>query len=110
MRNQRYQGRTIELKDVTTYSFAEFKDGTYGFYAAGKAGWFRIEDSALSYQSKYNEMVEATSMLYIMADKLRRAIRKQPKLSKTACNKYVKRVFQDVCFGIETYYLVHAKL
>lgn len=41
-------------------------------------------------------MNEAASMFYMLADKLRRAIRKRPKLSAKELDKYTKALFKEV--------------
>lgn len=86
----------IELDHVTTYAFAEYDDGTCGFWAAGKAGWFEIQSPHASYKATYDKMNEAASIFYMLADKMRRAHKMYPKLSNKALNKYAGSVFQDV--------------
>ena len=99
VRTKEHQRRTIEVKDIRTYAFAEYEDGTYGFWAAGKAGWFEIETPAASYKAIHKQMNEATSLLYTLADKLRRAQKAKPKLIQKELDKYVKRVCADVCIN-----------
>lgn len=95
VREERYQSLTIELKDVTTYAFAEYDDGTNGFWAAGTSGWFEVSGVSTKYQTIFNEMLEAASMLYMLADKLRRSTRRQ-KLNNKELKKYIRRLFRDV--------------
>lgn len=97
VRDKHYQKRTIELENISVYAFAEYEDGSYGFWAAGKAGWFEFTGSSSSYQSLYDEMVEAASMLYMLADKLRRAINDRPKQNPKEIEYYSSRIFRDVC-------------
>ncbi len=78
------------------FAYADNDDGTYGFWAAGKAGWFEIESTALSYGSLYEEMAVAASMLYMFADKCRRANKNKSNLTNKEVNKYMKRIFSDV--------------
>ena len=96
VKDKRYRERPIELRNVTTYAFAEYEDGSYGFWAAGKAGWFEIQSPATSFKETYSLMNEAASMFYMLADKLRRAIRKRPKLSAKDLDKYTKALFKEV--------------
>ena len=96
MKDKRYREKAIELRNVTTYAFAEYEDGTYGFWAAGKAGWFEIQSSASSFKETYSLMNEAASMFYMLADKLRRAIKKRPKLSVKELDKYTRVLFREV--------------
>ena len=96
VRDKRYRERFIELKNVTTYAFAEYEDGSYGFWAAGNAGWFEIQSSASSFKETYSSMNEAASMFYMLADKLRRAIKKRPKLSAKELDKYTRVLFKEV--------------
>lgn len=41
-------------------------------------------------------MNEAASMFYMLADKLRRAIRKRPKLNAKELDKYTRVLFKEV--------------
>ncbi len=75
-----------------TYAFAEYHDGSYGFWAAGKAGWFEIRDPISACQSSYDMMKEAASMFYLMADKLRRTRRD----SKKEVRYYARWMFRQV--------------
>lgn len=86
----------IEVKDVTTYAFAEFEDGSYGFWAAGKAGWFEIKDPAAAFQPTFDMMIEAASMFYMLADKLKRARKVQQNLSTRLLDRYMTSVFKEV--------------
>lgn len=95
VRDRRYHEKAIELKNVTTYAFAEYEDGSYGFWAAGKAGWFEIQGPSSSYKETYSLMNEAASMFYMLADKLRRAIRKRPKLNAKELDKYTRALFKE---------------
>ena len=79
-----------------TYAFAEYVDGTYGFWVAGKAGWFEIQSSSKTYKETYEKMNEAASMFYMLADKLKRSHNRRPKLTQKALDKHADRVFQDV--------------
>ena len=79
-----------------TYAFAEYEDGTYGFWAAGKAGWFEIHSASNAYQETYDKMNEAASMFYMLADKLKRSHNPHPKLSRKRTDQYANQVFQDV--------------
>ena len=96
MRDQSYRDKTIELDHVTTYSFAEYNDGTFGFWAAGKAGWFEIQSPVASYKTIHAKMNEAASIFYLLADRLRRAGKRTRNLNTSELNRYVKKVFQAV--------------
>lgn len=95
VKDKRYRDKPIELRDVTTYAFAEYEDGSYGFWAAGKAGWFEIQSPASSFKETYTLMNEAASMFYMLADKLRRAIKKRPKLNVKELDKYTRILFKE---------------
>lgn len=73
VRDKRYQDRVIELDHVTTYAFAQYDDGTYGFWAAGKAGWFEFQSPSNSYKNTNTKMTEAMAIFYMLADKLRKS-------------------------------------
>ena len=96
VKDKRYRDKLIELRNVTTYAFAEYEDGSYGFWAAGKAGWFEIQSPASSFKDTYILMNEAASMFYMLADKLRRAIKKRPKLNMKELDKYTRILFKEV--------------
>jgi hypothetical protein len=87
----------IELTDVVLYAFAEYMDGTYGFWAAGKCGWFEFDSVASSYRSIHSQMSEATSWIYVLADKIKN---QKTKVSGTIdgpkLEKYMQTVFSDV--------------
>ena len=96
VKNDKYRSKTIELAGITTYAFAEYDDGTYGFWAAGRAGWFELRDPAPVYKQAFEGMHEAASMFYMLADKLRRALNKNPKLSGKGLERYANAIFKDV--------------
>ena len=79
------------------YAFAEYLDGTYGFWAAGKAGWFEFDSFATSYRSIHECMNEASSLFYMLADRVKRG--KSKALASTDGSKldmYMQSVFRDV--------------
>lgn len=79
------------------YAFAEYIDGTYGFWAAGKAGWFEFDSIAPSYQSIHNHMSEATSLVYVLADRLRQSnVKPTSSLEGGNLKKYMQRIFLHV--------------
>lgn len=96
VRDNGYRESRVELRNVTTYAFAEYQDGSYGFWAAGKAGWFEIQSPATSFKETYSLMNEAASMFYMLADKLRRAIKKRPKLNAKELDRYTRVLFKEV--------------
>lgn len=101
VRDPKYKTRAIELTDISTYAFAEFEDGSHGFWAAGKAGWFEIKAPAVPFQHTFDMMNEAASMFYLLVDKLRRA--RKSSLSYTAkyADQYATKIFKDVSHFIE---------
>ena len=97
VRDQTYRDKIIELDHVTTYSFAEYNDGTFGFWAAGKAGWFEIQSPVGSFKITHAKMNEAAAIFYLLADRLRHAGSKRTRnLDVKERNKYAKKVFQAV--------------
>ena len=98
VRDKNYRDKTIELSNVMTYAFAEYDDGTYGFWAAGLAGWFEIQSASNAFKDIYDKMNEAASIHYMLADKLSRSHNRRPKLTQKALEKYANRTFQDVCW------------
>ena len=95
--DQQYKSKPIEVANVITYAFAEYDDGTHGFWAAGNAGWFEIGDPVPSFTHIFNSMNEAASMFYMLADKWKRARKSQRNLSAARREKYASLVFKDVC-------------
>ena len=86
--------RTVQLGNVTTYSFGQHTDGTYGFWAAGEAGWFELEETVAEYKPFLDEMNVATSMLYFIADKIGRS--RKTDFTGAEFNKHIRRLFHDV--------------
>lgn len=74
VRDPKYESRPLEIPDLRSYTFADFDNGTYGFWVAGKAGWFELKDPAVSYRATFDGMNEAAGMFYFMAKKYRNAI------------------------------------
>lgn len=99
VRDVKYQVKAIELTDITTYAFAEFKDGSYGFWAAGKAGWFEIKNPTTPFQRCFDMMNEAASMFYMLVDKLRRARKSYSNSSAKFIEHYMTLIFKDVGLG-----------
>ncbi|KAL8830734.1 MAG: hypothetical protein Q9191_001264 [Dirinaria sp. TL-2023a] len=95
VKDDKYRSKTVELDDITTYAFAEYNDGTYGFWAAGKAGWFELKDPAPAYKDAFAGMNEAASMFYMLADKLRRSHKTHMRLSNKALERYANSIFKD---------------
>ena len=89
-------GKSIELDPVTQYAFAEYSDGTFGFWAAGKAGWFELQSPASSFKSTYFKMNEAPSIFYMLADRVRKGRVNASHLSLKELRKYMKKVFAAV--------------
>ncbi|KAL6721571.1 hypothetical protein ACLMJK_000675 [Lecanora helva] len=94
VRDKSNQKSLIEIDHVTTYAFAKYADGTYGFWAAGKAGWFELKSATASFKTTYDKMNEAAWIFYMLADRERRAHRKARLLNEKELKKYVKKVFQ----------------
>jgi hypothetical protein len=81
---------TICIRDVCSYSFSQYEDGTFGFWAAGKAGWYEIRTAADNYAPFYQSMEESTSMFYFLADRFSEDGKPR------APEQYVKSLMQDV--------------
>ncbi|MCJ1403731.1 hypothetical protein MMC11_006954 [Xylographa trunciseda] len=90
-----YRNRPITIDNVATYSFSVFEDGTFGFWAAGKAGWFEIKSMAKGYRKIFQDMKEATGMFYHLADKYRNCRTTMPKQSAKKLEIHVKTQFAD---------------
>ena len=96
VKNDNYRSKLMQLTHITTYAFAEYEDGTYGFWAAGKAGWFELKSPVPIYKPVFETMHEAASMFYMLADKLRKAHKTNPKLSAKGLDRYSNAIFRDV--------------
>lgn len=96
VKDAQYRTVTVELENVTTYAFAEYDDGSYGFWAEGKAGWFEVKTPAGPYQRKFHEMSEAASMFYVLADKVKRARKDFSKVDVKGLEKFAAALFKDV--------------
>ena len=96
VKDEKYQSKTVQLDNITNYAFAEYDDGTYGFWAAGKAGWFELKEPVSAYKSVYEGMNEAASMFYLLADKLRRSYKTNWRLTTKGLDRYATTIFKDV--------------
>ena len=96
VKDSKYKAAIIELENVTNYAFAEYDDGSFGFWAAGKAGWFEIKNAIGRFQQVFAEMNEAASMFYIMVDKTRRGRKDPSKMSSKDLDKYAASLAKDV--------------
>ena len=75
------------------YSFSQFEDGSFGFWGAGKAGWYRIGPS-MSYYALFAGMEEAVAMFYFLVDKCSRMPR--VKMSSHADEARALKLFDEV--------------
>ena len=91
-----YRNRPIIIENVATYSFSVFEDGTFGFWAAGKAGWFEIKSMAKGYRKIFQDMKEATGMFYHLADKYRNCRTTMSKQSARKLEIHVRIQFREV--------------
>lgn len=101
VKDEKYKMKTVELHNVTNYAFAEYDDGTFGFWAAGKAGWFEIKNALGPYQQTLAEMNEAAAMFYIMVDKTRRGRRDPSKFRVKELEKYATGLAKDVYHNVK---------
>lgn len=100
VRDPNHRNQLIELRDVMTYAFAEYEDGSYGFWAGGKGGWYEFESAATSYNEILVQMSEATSFFYNIADKLRRARKPKARLTAKQLEEFIRRFCSDVSDAI----------
>ncbi|KAK5136952.1 hypothetical protein LTR08_001459 [Meristemomyces frigidus] len=65
-------GRTdsIEVRDVLSFAYGQYGDGSVALWAAGRAGWYTLKPSR-AYKAVYNDMVAAVKLLYFVADAYR---------------------------------------
>ena len=61
---------TVTVPNVQQFSYGQYDDGEYAFWAAGSAGWFEIRPSR-RYKSIFKDMTEVINCLYFTADALR---------------------------------------
>ncbi|KAL9123356.1 MAG: hypothetical protein Q9187_000083 [Circinaria calcarea] len=101
VKNSSYRSTPIILENVVTYSFSQFEDGTFGFWAAGKAGWFELRDPNKAYLKSYEEMKEATGMFYYLADKYRNIRKKYRNASAKISEELVKFLFHDYLISVD---------
>ena len=100
-----HQKHAIRVADVVMYSFSQFEDGTFGFWGAGRAGWYRIR-SSMSYYAMFAGMEEAVAMFYFLADKCSGMLGSQVKTSRHANETRALKLFDEV--GAKT--LRHSKV
>lgn len=91
-----HRRKPIAISNVATYSFSQFDDGTYGFWAAGRAGWFELKSAAPSYQPVFKGMSEATGMFYYLADNYKSVKKQLRKEAIKVQEAYVMTVFNEV--------------
>jgi len=96
VKDDKYRSRTVRLDNISNYAFAEYEDGTYGFWAAGKAGWFELKEPVPAHKRIFEGMNEAASIFYLLADKLRRSYKTNWKLSTKGLDRYATAIFKDV--------------
>ena len=96
VRNLNYRNKPVAIHDVSTYSFSQFEDGSLGFWAGGKAGWFEVKDPAKAFKEIYEGMKEATSMFYFLADKYRNSRKNMANASLKMIDRYAKLMFSAV--------------
>ena len=96
VRSPFYQTVPLVIKNVTTYSFSQFEDGTFGFWAGGLAGWYEIVKPATEYEKIFEKMSEATGMFYFAADKFRKTKKTYICASATICEDRTMELFTDV--------------
>ena len=96
VKDRNYSNKTISITNVATYSFSLFDDGSFGFWAAGKAGWFEIRKPAKVWQDIYADMEEAVGMFYYLADKYRLSGVTMSRASAKTRDAHIKHLFTDV--------------
>ena len=101
VKDPKYKTKTVDIMNVTNYAFAEYDDGSFGFWAAGKAGWFEIKSASGPYSQTLLEMNEAASMFYTIADKTRRGRKIPSRMSEKDLFKYTAALAKDVCPSLQ---------
>lgn len=91
-----YRRKAIVISGVEAYAHAQYNDGTSGFWAAGKAGWFEVKDPVKVYEETFEDMIEATNMFYFLADKYKNAVTRMPQANAKALERYAVAQFRSV--------------
>lgn len=91
-----YRRKAIVISGVEAYAHAQYNDGTSGFWAAGKAGWFEVKDPVKVYEGTFEDMIEATNMFYFLADKYKNAVSQMPQANAKALERYAVAQFRSV--------------
>lgn len=91
-----YRTKPIVINDVEAYAHAQYNDGTSGFWAAGKAGWFEVKGPVKVYEETFEDMIEATNMFYFLADKYKNAVTRMPQANAKALERYAVAQFRSV--------------
>ncbi|KAA6408652.1 MAG: hypothetical protein FRX48_07734 [Lasallia pustulata] len=92
---QNYQKKPIVINDVESYAHAQYDDGTFGFWAEGKAGWFEVKNPVKVYEETFEDMIEATDMFYFLVDKYKNAITHMPHANAKALERYAVAQFKS---------------
>lgn len=62
-----YRTEPLVVADVRRYAYGQYEDGGGEIWAAGNAGWFKIQP-AESYEGIYQDMLDAINIFYFIAD------------------------------------------
>ncbi|KAL8951875.1 MAG: hypothetical protein Q9222_002181 [Ikaeria aurantiellina] len=88
--------KRVEISNVSFWAFSEESDRSVSLWAAGKAGWFELHDPVPQYRTIFERMNEAVSMLYHLADKLKRSRKSYLGMNAKELDRHVKSAFGDV--------------
>ena len=84
------------VQNVERYSFSQFEDGTFGFWAGGKAGWFELIEPTRSFRQLFEDMNEATHMLYFLVDKSKNSRKSFSKATARDVAHHTRQLFNVV--------------
>ena len=96
VRSPTSQAKTIVLNYVKKFSFAQYEDGSCGFWAEGNAGWFEIKNPNPTYRHVYEQMEEAAAMFYMLSDKWTNGRKTQKHFNDKGIDVYGNSLFDAV--------------
>jgi hypothetical protein len=91
---------SIELREVSRFAYGTIEGtGNIGIWAAGKAGWFMIDPSAV-YAQIYQHMVAAVKIFHFLEDQYRPYRRGKRKFKGTVKDLFAMVGSQKISQGI----------
>ncbi|KAI9850067.1 MAG: hypothetical protein M1838_006147 [Thelocarpon superellum] len=86
-------GNPIFLPNVELFAYQRDMDGTIDFWAASKSGWFKMVGPSKAYQSVYDDMEQAVTLLRFLEG----LHPEEPPNSRGSLYPTLDEIFEEVC-------------